>query len=137
MGEVDTIHWRVEHVEQLRKSKKKGEFLHSPKFSACGLSGFSFHFYPKGDDFADEGYCSVYFHIPVDTRIERTLFCGKTKHGPAEADAMKNNGVSEMCVLTGAIDKATGSVVIGVEGLKLLSSPDVVEQRTKIHLTNM
>ena len=26
----------------------QGEYLASPEFSACGLGGFCFHFYPRG-----------------------------------------------------------------------------------------
>merc|ERR1712107_884190 len=108
MGEnkqVEVIHWRIEHIEAVRSKMEKGQFIASPEFSACGLGGFSFHFYPRGDDFAEEGYCSVYFHVPQDTKVERSLFLGRAKHGPAEADALNNNGISEMCVLSNQIDK--------------------------------
>lgn len=132
--EVDTVQWRIENVEQVRSKHVKGQFLASPEFSACGLGGFRFHFYPRGDDFCDEGYCSVYFHVPSETSVTRTLFLGRARHGPADADEIKNCGVSEMCVLTNEIDKATGSIVIGVDGLKVLSSPHVVETRTKLKL---
>jgi len=93
--------------------------------------------YPnKRDDFCEEGYCSVYFHIPKDTVVSRTLFLGRARHGPVEADMLKNCGVSEMCVLSNQIDKATGSIVIGVDSLQILSSPHIVETRTKIQLTS-
>lgn len=132
--QVDVVHWRIENVEQMRSKMQKGQFVASPEFSAGGLGGFSFHFYPRGDDFCEEGYCSLYFHIPTDTRIERTLFLGRVRHGPDEADSLHNNGVSEMAVLSNQIDKETGSVVIGVDGLKVLSSPHIVETRTKLQL---
>jgi len=131
---VDTIQWRIEDVEQVRSRSSRGDHLASPEFSACGLDGFCFHFYPRGDDFAEEGYCSVYFHVPSETRVLRTLFMGRARHGPAEADSLKNCGVSEMAILTNEIDKATGSVVVGVDGLQILSSPHIVEERTKIQL---
>eukprot|EP00928_Gymnodinium_smaydae_P013305 TRINITY_DN14865_c0_g1_i3.p1 TRINITY_DN14865_c0_g1~~TRINITY_DN14865_c0_g1_i3.p1 ORF type:complete len:239 (-),score=51.56 TRINITY_DN14865_c0_g1_i3:97-780(-) len=134
--EVDTIQWRIENIEKVRAAHAKGEFVASPHFSACGLDGFCFHFYPRGDDFADEGYCSLYFHVPADTVVTRTLFLGRKMHGPAEADSLKNCGVSEMCVLSNEIDKATGSIVIGVDGLKVVTSPHVVETRTKIQLSS-
>mmetsp|Transcript_76843 Transcript_76843/g.222052 ORF Transcript_76843/g.222052 Transcript_76843/m.222052 type:complete len:237 (-) Transcript_76843:181-891(-) len=132
--EVDTVQWRIENIEEVRRNYSKGQFLASPEFSAGGLDGFSFHLYPRGDDFAEEGYCSLYFHVPRDTRISRTLFLGRTRHGPAEADSLKNCGISEMCVLSNEIDKATGSIVIGVEGLQILSSPNIAETRTKLTL---
>jgi len=134
--EVDTIQWRIENVEDVRKRSKRGEFVRSPEFSACGLGGFSLHFYPRGDDFCEEGYCSLYFHVPADTRVSRTLFLGRAKHGPVEADALKNCGVSEMCVLSNEIDKATGSIILGVDGLSILSSPHIVEERTKLQLSS-
>eukprot|EP00435_Cladocopium_sp_Y103_P033006 s454_g8.t1 len=81
-----------------------------------------------------EGYCSLYLHVPQDTKVSRTLFVGRARHGPSEADALKNCGVSEMCVLSNQIDKDTGSVVIGVEDLQVLSSPLVAETRTKLQL---
>lgn len=75
-----------------------------------------------------EGYCSLYLHLPRDTKaaethgchalqvpfeVSRTLFVGRARHGPTEADCIKNCGVSEMCVLSNQIDKETGSVVVG------------------------
>eukprot|EP00415_Alexandrium_ostenfeldii_P000235 UN0235 len=102
--EVDVVHWRIENVEELRSTYQKGKFLASPEFSACGLDGFSFHLYLRGDDFAEEGYCSLYFHVPSETRVMRTLFMGRARHGPSEADSLKNCGVSEMCVLSNEID---------------------------------
>lgn len=132
--EVGTIQWRIDKIEDVRSKYSKGDYFASPEFSACGLAGFCFHFYPRGDDFAEEGYCSLYFHVPADTRVERTLFLGKARHGPADADSLKNCGVSEMCVLSNQIDKETDSIVLGVDGLKVLSSPHVVETRTKLQL---
>eukprot|EP00434_Breviolum_minutum_P012533 symbB.v1.2.011043.t1/scaffold734.1/size167996/2 len=89
-----------------------------------------------GDDFCEEGYCSLYLHVPRETKVSRTLFVGRARHGPTEADSLKNCGVSEMCVLSNQIDKDTGSVVIGVEGLQVLSSPLVAETRTKLQLAS-
>jgi hypothetical protein len=134
--DVSSIQWRIMNVEQVRKSCTRGEYIPSPQFSAAGLDGFRFHFYPRGDDFCEEGYCSVYFHIPKDTIVSRTLFLGRARHGPVEADMLKNCGVSEMCVLSNEIDKATGSIVIGVDSLQILSSPHIVETRTKIQLVS-
>mmetsp|Transcript_22953 Transcript_22953/g.42569 ORF Transcript_22953/g.42569 Transcript_22953/m.42569 type:complete len:248 (+) Transcript_22953:93-836(+) len=134
--EVTTVQWRIENVEQVRSRCSRGDHVASPEFSAGGLDGFSFHFYPRGDDFCEEGYCSVYFHVPPDTRVSRTLFLGRARHGPVEADSLKNCGVSEMCVLSNEIDKATGSIVIGVDTLQVLSSPHIVETRTKYQLVS-
>lgn len=133
---VEVVHWRIEHVEDVRSQHQKGAFLASPEFSAGGLGGFRFHFYPRGDDFCEEGYCSLYLHVPRDTKVSRTLFVGRARNGPSEADALKNCGVSEMCVLSNQIDKDTGSVVIGVEDLQVLSSPLVAETRTKLQLVS-
>jgi len=133
---VEIVHWRIENAEDVRSRFQKGEYLASPEFSACGLGGFCFHFYPRGDDFCEEGYCSVYFHLPQDTKVRRTLFVGRQRHGPVEAESLTNIGVSEMCVLSNQIDKDTGSVVIGVEDLQVLSSPHLVETRTKLHLVS-
>ncbi|CAJ1397611.1 unnamed protein product [Effrenium voratum] len=132
--QVEVVHWRIEKAEELRAQHQKGDFVASTEFSAGGLGGFRFHFYPRGDDFCEEGYCSLYLHVPMDTTVSRTLFVGRARHGPAEADALKNSGVSEMCVMSNQIDKDTGSLVIGVEGLQVLSSPHLVETRTKIQL---
>ncbi|CAJ1397610.1 unnamed protein product [Effrenium voratum] len=119
--QVEVVHWRIEKAEELRAQHQKGDFVASTEFSA-------------GDDFCEEGYCSLYLHVPMDTTVSRTLFVGRARHGPAEADALKNSGVSEMCVMSNQIDKDTGSLVIGVEGLQVLSSPHLVETRTKIQL---
>lgn len=132
--EVEVIQWRIDNAESLRTSYSRGQYLASPTFSAGGLDGFSFHLYPRGDDFCEEGYVSLYFHVPNDTVVSRTLFLGRSRHGPAEADSLKNAGVSEMCVLSNEIDKETGSIVVGVDGLRILSSPNVVETRTKLQL---
>merc|ERR1740117_1488528 len=132
--EVSTVQWRIEDVEKVRSSCSRGQFVASPTFSAGGLDGFCFHFYPRGDDFCEEGYCSVYFHVPRDTVVSRTLFLGRARHGPAEADELKNCGVSEMCVLSNEVDKATGSIVVGVDGLQIVNSAHIVETRTKIQL---
>jgi len=131
---VDCVHWRIEDIEQKRSKCKQGEHIASPEFSAGGLDGFRFHFYPRGDDFAEEGYCSLYLLIPIDTKISRTLFLGRTRHGPVESEATKNCGVSEMCVLSNEIDKATGSIVIGVDDLKILQAPFMAETRKKLQL---
>lgn len=132
--QVETVHWRIKNVDQLRVSYSRGQFISSPEFSACGLDGFKFHLYPKGDDFAEEGYCSLYFHVPDDTRVMRTLFVGRARHGPVEADSLKNCGVSELCVLGNQRDKATDSVIVGVDGLQILSSTNIVEERKNLHL---
>jgi len=132
---VETVLWRIEHVEKVRSRHSRGEFITSPSFSAGGLDGFCFHFYPRGDNYCEEGYCSLYLEIPPETRVSWTLFLGRAKHGPDEAEG-QNCGVSEMCVLSNEIDKQTGSIVIGVEGLQILRSPDVIEERTKL-LLNM
>lgn len=131
---IETIHWRICEVEQVRRSHSKGDYLASPEFSACGVSGFQFHFYPRGDDFAEEGFCSLYFHVPNGTKVERTLFLGRTRHGPAVAEPLRNTGVSEFCVLSNEIDKATGSIVVGVDDLKVISSENIVTSRTKLQL---
>eukprot|EP00927_Polykrikos_kofoidii_P073798 TRINITY_DN69823_c0_g1_i1.p1 TRINITY_DN69823_c0_g1~~TRINITY_DN69823_c0_g1_i1.p1 ORF type:complete len:244 (-),score=44.88 TRINITY_DN69823_c0_g1_i1:139-870(-) len=133
---IESAQWRVQNVEEVRSKLKKGEFLASPEFSACGLTGFRFHLYPRGDDFAEEGYCSLYFHVPNDTVVSRTLYMGRAQDGPVEADSLKNCGVSEMAVLSNQIDKETGSVIIGVSNLVVLKSPHVVESRTKIELVS-
>mmetsp|Transcript_3694 Transcript_3694/g.7307 ORF Transcript_3694/g.7307 Transcript_3694/m.7307 type:complete len:241 (+) Transcript_3694:87-809(+) len=132
--EVDVVHWRIENVEELRQKYSRGQFLASPEFSACGLDGFRFHVYLRGDDFCEEGYVSLYFHVPADTTVMRTLFMGRARHGPAEADSIKNCGVSELCVLSNEMDRETGSIVVGVDGLQVLSSPGIVEKRTKLQL---
>jgi len=132
--DVETVQWRIPEIERVRSRHSKGQHIASPEFSACGLDGFVFHFYPRGDDFADEGYCSLYLHVPSDTTVERVLFVGRAKHGPAEADSIKHCGVSEICVLSNEIDKDTGSLVVGVDGLRVVSSPHVVEVRTKLQL---
>lgn len=132
--EVESVLWRIENAEQMRGKYIKGQYISSPQFAACGLDGFSFHFYPRGDDFSEEGYCSLFFHIPTNARIKRTLFMGRSRHGPEEAEGLKNAGVSEMGVLSNEIDRATGSLVLGVDGLQVLSAPSAVETRTKIQL---
>lgn len=132
--EVETVQWRIEKAEELRYKYSRGQHVASPPFSAGGLDGFSFHFYPKGDDFCEEGYCSLYFHVPAETTVSRTLYVGRQRHGPLEADSLKNCGVSEMCILSNEIDKATGSLIIGVDGLKILSSQTIAETRTKLNL---
>mmetsp|Transcript_17828 Transcript_17828/g.39087 ORF Transcript_17828/g.39087 Transcript_17828/m.39087 type:complete len:235 (-) Transcript_17828:104-808(-) len=132
--DVETVHWRIEDAEEVRSKHKKGQYIASPEFAALGIGGLKFHFYPRGDDFAEEGYCSLYLHVPEDTRIERILFAGRSRHGPVAADSLRNCGVSELCVLSNEIDKATGSIVVGADALRVLSSPDVVETRTRIEL---
>eukprot|EP00929_Paragymnodinium_shiwhaense_P119236 TRINITY_DN9111_c0_g1_i3.p1 TRINITY_DN9111_c0_g1~~TRINITY_DN9111_c0_g1_i3.p1 ORF type:complete len:241 (+),score=79.86 TRINITY_DN9111_c0_g1_i3:138-860(+) len=131
---VETVQWRIENVEELCGKHRKGSFVKSPEFSACGLSGFSFHFYPRGDDFAEEGNCSLYFHVPEKTVVSRTLFLGRARHGPAEAEATKNVGVSDLCRLQDHIDQATRSVIVGVDGLEVITSPDLLELKSKLQL---
>merc|ERR1712150_390466 len=97
-----------------------------------GLDGFVFHVYLQGDDFCDEGFSSLYFHVPDGIAVSRTLFMGRARHGPAEADSLRNCGVSEMCILSKEIDTATSSIVVGVEGLQILRSP--LEHRTQLRL---
>lgn len=134
--DVSSIHWPIGNVEKVRSRYTKGEFMSSPEFSAGGTDGFRFHFYPRGDDFCEEGFCSLYLRLPEDTRVERTLFLGQKRYGPDEADSSLNCGVSEMCVLSNEIDK-TGSVVIGVDGLKILSSLQAATRRTKLQLLSV
>lgn len=122
-NDVETVQWRIEHIDEVRAKTPKGAYLASPEFSACGLNGFSFHFYPSGDDFAHEGFCSLYFHVPDETRVSRTLFLGRVRHGPVEAESLKCCGVSDMCVLQKEIDRVTGSIVVGVDGLQVLRAP--------------
>lgn len=53
---VTAIRWRIGEIEKVRRDMRKGQFLRSPEFSVGGLGRkCSLHFYPKGDDFAEEG----------------------------------------------------------------------------------
>lgn len=132
--DVRNVHWHIDNVDKVRSKIEKGDYIASPSFSLGGLDGFSFHFYPRGDDFAEEGYCSLYFHVPKDAQVERTLFIGKEKNGPCLADSVKNCGISEMCVLSNQVDRNSGAVVIGVMDCRIVSSPDTAETRTELRI---
>eukprot|EP00913_Durusdinium_trenchii_P018412 g17297.t1 len=78
--------------EYLLQLERRIQVIENRNFSAGGLGGFRFHFYPRGDVFCEEGYCSLYLHLPPDTKVSRTLFVGRARHGPSEADSLKPLG---------------------------------------------
>merc|ERR550537_451332 len=116
--DVSMVQWRIP-AEQWT-SLERGVPLISAPFSARGLQNLSLHFYPKGDDFAEEGFCSLYFMIPKDTRVRRRLFVGRTLHDAEVAEGTKHVGLSNAAML--AEQMVDGSVIVGVTELEVVEA---------------
>merc|ERR1719362_59865 len=68
----DTFTWSL--PQKAFRKAAKGEYLESPTFSIGTLAGCKLWVYPRGDDEADVGYCSMYFEVPHPCHIKCRFF---------------------------------------------------------------
>ncbi|CAD7957876.1 unnamed protein product [Amoebophrya sp. A25] len=127
--DVTEVRWRINKISETRRNLKKGEYVKSPHFSIARFpKKCSFHFYPKGDDFAEEGYVSLYLHLPSKrATVKRSLFVGKRKTARKEVTT-DQPGESEIAVLSGEIDTKTDSVTVGVKDFEIVECHERLEQ---------
>lgn len=78
---VRRIEWKLEGCQRLLELCGPGHAIDSPTFSAAGLQGLQFHFYPKGTDANVQGgsanmWCALYVSGPAKTTLRGNLHVG-------------------------------------------------------------
>mmetsp|Transcript_33339 Transcript_33339/g.74254 ORF Transcript_33339/g.74254 Transcript_33339/m.74254 type:complete len:777 (-) Transcript_33339:58-2388(-) len=113
---VRHVHWRLENASSLKQHFAMGEPMCSIPFSAAGVEGMQFLFYPSGYSGASDGQSSLFLYCPAGTRIKAFLSMGSrrwesTNHFK-EAHAF---GRVNFARLEKVLDEGDGSVVLGLE----------------------
>ena len=119
------VEWTISEISQKIKELPKGGSIYSPEFSAAGLPGLQLEFFPNGRESASiPGMCSVFFWCGEGMRVRYQLFVGGHYRAPDDDEFTQRmgHGHSNFCKLEHEIDKASDSVVVGVEVLDVARS---------------
>jgi len=115
---VNKIMWTISNMSQRMKSLPKGTSLWSKAAAAAGVADILLEFYPNGSkNTTKDGYCAFYIRCPYRVEIIVTLFVGKTRKGPIRTvfDNQSGKGLPDFCLVEDEIDKASDSLVVGLQ----------------------
>jgi hypothetical protein len=110
---VRKIEWRIENASLLRRCFPANECICSASFSAAGIEGMQFIFYPSGYKGATEGYCSLFLFGPAGATLKCNLAAGQQKreasHTFEEPGAF---GRTNFCRFESCVDEADDSIMV-------------------------
>lgn len=110
---VRKIEWRVEEASLLRRCFPPNECLCSAAFSAAGIEGMQFVFYPSGYKNSTEGYCSLFLYGPAGATMKCWLSAGNQKREASHTfDEPGAFGRTNFCRFESCIDDAEDSILI-------------------------
>lgn len=110
---VRKIEWRVESASLLRRCFPANECLCSASFSAAGIEGMQFVFYPSGYKNCTEGYCSLFLYGPAGATIKCHLSAGNQKREASHSfDEPGAFGRTNFCRFESCVDEAEDSILI-------------------------
>jgi hypothetical protein len=113
---VRKIEWRVEQASLLRKCFPPNECLCSATFSAAGIEGMQFVFYPSGYKNATEGYCSLFLYGPAGATLKCWLSAGNQKREASHTfDEPGAFGRTNFCRFESSIDDSEDVIVIHLD----------------------
>lgn len=110
---VRKIEWRVETASLLRRCFPPNECLCSVAFSAAGIEGMQFVFYPSGYKQATEGYCSLFLYGPAGATLKCHISAGNQKREASHSfDEPGAFGRTNFCRFESCIDDSDDSILI-------------------------
>jgi len=113
---VRRIEWLIEHASVLPQRFPPRQQMCSPVFSAAGVEGMQFIFYPSGYAGATDGFCSFFLYCPGGVTLRCWLSAGKqrreTHHSFGEAGAY---GRTNFCRYEGLADEDTDTLLLVLE----------------------
>eukprot|EP00427_Karlodinium_veneficum_P002269 CAMPEP_0169166140 /NCGR_PEP_ID=MMETSP1015-20121227/59784_1 /TAXON_ID=342587 /ORGANISM="Karlodinium micrum, Strain CCMP2283" /LENGTH=747 /DNA_ID=CAMNT_0009238773 /DNA_START=50 /DNA_END=2295 /DNA_ORIENTATION=+ len=113
---VRKVEWRVENASLLRQCFPPDECICSTAFSAAGVEGMQFIFYPSGYKGCTEGYCSLFLFGPAGTTMKCWLAAGSQKreisHTFVEPGAF---GRTNFCRFDSCVDEAEDCILISLD----------------------
>jgi len=113
---VRKIEWRVESASLLRRCFSPNECLCSAAFSAAGIEGMQFVFYPSGYKNSTEGYCSLFLYGPAGATLKCFLSAGQQRREASHSfDEPGAFGRTNFCRFESCIDDSEDSVLIVLE----------------------
>jgi hypothetical protein len=110
---VRKIEWRVESASALRRCFPANECLCSAAFSAAGVEGMQFVFYPSGYKNCTDGYCSLFLYGPAGATLKCFLSAGEQKREASHSfDEPGAFGRTNFCRFESCVDDTTDSILI-------------------------
>ena len=113
---VKRVEWLLSEVDQLPRLFPHDQPVCSPVFSAAGIDGMQFIFYPMGYRDSTEGFCSLFLYCPAGVNIKCNLNAGSQKRDASnhfrEAGAF---GRCNFCRLDSAVDSDTNTALLYLE----------------------
>lgn len=118
---VKRVEWLLTEADQLERQFPHDHPICSPVFSAGGVDGMQFIFYPLGYRDSTEGFCSFFLYCPSGVNIKCNLNAGSQKRDASnnfhEAGAF---GRCNFCRLDSAIDSDTNTALLWLEVEELI-----------------
>lgn len=113
---VRRVEWRVEKASMLRRCFPANESICSASFSAAGIEGLQFIFYPSGYNGATDGFCSLYLYAPAGATLRCNLFCGDQKRDANHTYEIAGAfGRTNFCRLDAGIDVQDDTISIALD----------------------
>jgi len=110
---VRKVEWRVESASLLRRCFPPNECLCSASFSAAGIEGMQFVFYPSGYKGSTEGYCSLFLYGPAGATLKCFLCAGQQRREASHSfDEPGAFGRTNFCRYESCTDDAEDSILI-------------------------
>lgn len=110
---VRKIEWKVESASLLRRCFAVNECLCSVAFSAAGIEGMQFVYYPSGYKNATEGYCSLFLYGPAGATLKCWLSAGNQKREASHSfDEPGAFGRTNFCRFESCVDDAEDCITI-------------------------
>jgi len=113
---VRKVEWRIECASLLRRCFPPNECLCSASFSAAGIEGMQFVFYPSGYKGSTEGYCSLFLYGPAGATLKCFLSAGPQRREASHSfDEPGAFGRTNFARYEGTIDEADDSILVQLE----------------------
>mmetsp|Transcript_31249 Transcript_31249/g.72282 ORF Transcript_31249/g.72282 Transcript_31249/m.72282 type:complete len:772 (-) Transcript_31249:33-2348(-) len=113
---VKRVEWLLSECDQLPRLFPHDQPICSPVFSAGGVDGMQFIFYPMGYRDSTEGFCSLFLYCPAGVNIKCNLNAGSQKRDASnhfrDAGAF---GRCNFCRLDSAVDSDTNTALLWLE----------------------
>lgn len=132
---VKRVEWLLTEADQLERQFPHDHPICSPVFSAGGVDGMQFIFYPLGYRDSTEGFCSLFLYCPSGVNIKCNLNAGSQKRDASnnfkEAGAF---GRCNFCRLDSAIDTDTNTALLWLEIEELIqeSKKTMEDEKRKV-----
>jgi len=119
---IRRVDWRLEKYNEQIKIMPKGDAIWSPDFAIMDTPGLKLEFFPNGKDTTkNSGFCALFLWCPAGVSVKYRLRVGSHWAEPEQDEYKKKmgHGHSNFCLLEPQVDRATDSLVVGVEILSI------------------